>query len=130
MEIQTCSIAGWNNKIEYYHNEEESYHLGVCAYSMFKESEFDRIGSDIIVKQMTELGKNIMDKVQDYAYEGQLTTKWKKALDKFDKFYDEIDSITRELEETLKTERISNLFLIQKRWTNLRSQIFESELYK
>ena len=71
-----------------------------------------------------------MDKVQDYAYEGQLTTKWKKALDKFDKFYDEIDSITRGLEETLKTKRISNLFLIQKRSTNLRSQIFESEEYK
>ena len=79
---------------------------------------------------MTELSKNIMNKVQDFTYEGQLTTKWKKALDKFVNFYDEIDSITRELEETLKIKRISNLFLIQKKSTNLRSQIFESEAYK
>ena len=63
---------------------------------------------------MTELSKNIMNKVQDFAYEGQLTTKWKKVLDKFDNFYDEIDSITIELEETLKTKWISNLFLIQR----------------
>ena len=62
----TCSKRGCDNRIEYYHIGEGDYYCEGCAYYHFKVSEFVKIGSAEIIKLMTELSKNLLDKVQDY----------------------------------------------------------------
>ena len=120
MEELSCNTRGWQTKIEYYNSEENSYYCGICAYSFLQESEFEKIGSVDIIKHMIDLSKNLLDKIQEYTRMEQLTIKWKKVLDQHTRYYNELELIRKELEETLIFKKLSNLLKIQKRSANLK----------
>ena len=118
----TCSKRGCRNKIKYQHIEEEGYYCQECAYSYFKVSEFEKIGSAKIIKMMIELSKNLLDKVEDYAKKENLTTNWREALDQHKIFYEELDKIKIELDEELKAKRQNISHSLQERSTDLKSK--------
>ena len=118
-----CSKRGCSHKIEYHHIKEGHYYCEECAYSYFKVNEFEKIGSAKIVKLMVELSKNLLDKVEDYAMEENLTTNWREALDQHSIFYEELDNIRAELDKELKTERLNILHSLQQKSTDLKSNI-------
>ena len=121
MEDLVWSKKECNNIPEYYNREEDDFYCEECAYSYFDENEFEKIGSVKIIKQMIELSKHLLDKVQDYVNKEQLAIKWKKALSQYLTFYDELKLITNELKDTEENKTLANLFLIQQRSTNLKS---------
>ena len=118
----TCSKRGCSYKIKYHHIEENHYYCKECAYSYFKVSEFEKIGSAKIIKLMTELSKNLLDKVEDYAKKENLTTNWREALDQHKIFYEELDNIKIELDEAHKAERVNISHSLQKKSTDLKSR--------
>ena len=118
----TCSRRGWSYKIEYHHIKEGKYYCQECAYSYFEMNEFEKMGSVEIIKLMIELSKNLLDKVEDYANEENLTTNWREELDQHKIFYEELDNIRTELYKELKTERLNILHSLQQKSTNLKSK--------
>ena len=118
----TCSKRGCSYKIEYHHIKEGKYYCQECAYSYFEMNEFEKIGSVEIIKLMIELSKNLLDKVEDYAKEENLTTNWREELDQHKIFYEEFDNIRTELYKELKTERLNILHSLQQKSTNLKSK--------
>ena len=118
----TCSKRGCSYKIEYQHIKEGKYYCQECAYSYFEMNEFEKIGSVEIIKLMIELSKNLLDKVEDYAKEENLTTNWREELDQHKIFYEEFDNIRIELDKELKTERLNILHSLQQKSTNLKSK--------
>ena len=117
-----CSTKGCDNKIEYQLIGENHYYCQGCAYSYFKVSEFEKIGSAKIVKLMIELSKNLLDKVQDYAKKENLTNNWREALDQHKILYEELDKIRIELDEALKTKSQNISHSLQEKSTNLKSK--------
>ena len=118
----TCSKRGCSNKIKYHHIGENHYYCKKCAYSYFTVSEFEKIGSAEIIKLMTELSKNLLDKVENYAKKENLTTNWSEALDQHKIFHEELDNIRIELDEALKAERLNILHSLQQKSTDLKSK--------
>ena len=118
----TCSKRGCSNKIKYQHIKEGKYYCKECAYSYFNVSEFERIGSDKIIKLMIELSENLLNKVEDYAKKENLTSNWREALDEHKIFYEELDNIRIELDEALRAERENISHSLQKRSTDLKSR--------
>ena len=127
----TCSKRGCGNRIEYQHIGEGDYYCEGCAYCHFTVSEFVKIGSAKIIKQMIELSKNLLDKVEDYAKKENMTNNWREALDQHKIFYEELDNIKIELDEALRAERVIISHSLQKRSTDLKSrQIIFINLFK
>ena len=118
----TCSKIGCSSKIEYQLIEKNHYYCQECAYSYFKVSEFEKIGSAEIIKLMIELSKNLLDKVEDYAKKENLTTNWREALDEHKIFYEELDNIRIELDEVLKTKSQNISHSLQQKSTDLKSK--------
>ena len=118
----TCSKRGCDHNIEYHHIKEGGYYCQGCAYSYFNVSEFEKIGSSEIVKLMVELSKNLLDRVQDYAKEENLTTNWREVLDQLKIFYEELGNIRIELNEALKAERLNISHSLQEKSTDLKSK--------
>ena len=115
------STIEWNNKIQYYNVNEDSYYCEECAYSYFNENEFEKVGSINIIKQVMKLNQNLLYKVQNYAKEEKLAIKWRTELEQFKIFYDELAKANKDLESSLKARRLNNLQFIQTRSTNLKS---------
>ena len=118
----TCSKRGCSYKIEYHHIKEGKYYCQECAYSYFEVSEIEKMGSAEIIKLMIELSKNLLDKVEDYAKEENLTTNWRDELDQHKIFYEELDKIKIELDEALKAKKLKISHSLQKRSTDLKSK--------
>ena len=118
----TCSKRGCSRKIKYQHIEENHYYCKRCAYSYFKGSEFEKIGSAEIIKLMIELSKNLLDKVEDYAKKENLTSNWRESLDQHKIFYKELDNIRIELDKELKAKGLIISHSLQKRSTDLKSK--------
>ena len=118
----TCSTKGCSHKIEYHHIRDGNYYCQGCAYSYLNVSEFVRIGSAEIVKLMIELSKNLLDKVQEYVMEENLTNNWRDALNQHNIFYQELDNIRAELDEALKAKGLNMLQYLQQKSTNLKSK--------
>ena len=117
-----CSTKSCDNKIEYKLIGKNHYYCQGCAYSYFKVSEFEKIGSAEIVKLMIELSKNLLDKVEDYANKENLTTNWREELDQHKIFYEELDNIRIELDEALKTISQNISHSLQQKSTDLKSK--------
>ena len=118
----TCSTKGCSYKIEYHHTEEDKYYCEGCAYSYFKVSEFQKIGSAGIIKLMIKLSKNLLDKVQDYVKEENLTTNWRQALDDHKIFYEELKYLRKELDESLTAKRFNAFIQLLQKSTDLKSK--------
>ena len=118
----TCRNRGCSNKIEYHHIKEDDNYCERCAYSYFNVSEFEKIGSAEIVKLMVELSKNLLDRVQDYAKEENLTTNWREVLDQLKIFYEELGNIRIELNEALKAKTVNISHSLQEKSTDLKSK--------
>ena len=93
MKELTWSEDWWTNRFEYYHAQEDAYYCEKCAYSMFDEREFERVGSDSVIKQMIKLCKSMLDRVKEYAKEQRFELKWRHALEQHKLFYDELIGI-------------------------------------
>ena len=128
MKELICSARGCTYRIKYYNIEEESYYCEGCAYSFFNESEFERIGSPDTIKQIIELCKNLLDKVENYANYEKLTIKWKMMLDFHNSLYDEHNKIKKELEEIQKDKKLWKLPQLLRRSTKLKSNIWRKTL--
>ena len=112
MEDLTCNNKKWNLKPEYHHLKEDWYYWEKCAYSLFKENEFEKVGSIPIIQQMVGLCKNILENVMRYVKEERLEVRWKKELDHHKMLYDELESIRRDLLNVIKTKQLKDLVTI------------------
>ena len=119
----TCGKRWCSNRLEYYHLEQDTYYWEVCAYSMFDESQFEKIGSVAVIKEILELCENLLDYVEYYARIERLEKAWESALDYHKVFAIELNSIKKQLVDALKAKKLKNLLSIQKRSSKLKSAI-------
>ena len=126
MEKISCGTNSCPNKAKYHHDLEEWYYCKSCALTLFKKDECTKIGNISEIQYLLTLCKNLWEEVEEYVSKEQLALKWRHELEAHKVFKAEIDSIEDELKETLDTKILSNLANIDRKISDLKSNLIKN----
>ena len=123
MGYLTCSSYNWRGTIEYCHIEEDLYYWERCAFELFSEGEYERIGSFSAVNYMIELCEDILEGIENYADKEKLLIRWRLVLDQQKILNDELKQIKDDLKELIKSNKFKDLLQVQHRVVKLKSKL-------
>ena len=118
-----------SNPITHHHSIDDRYLCEHCVLVLWNPSEWRLLGSVSSIQILTDLCQDLLNEIKDYASDQQQEMRWKLALDNHKAFENILSDIKADLDKTVRAAQPKDLMKIQKRASDLKMQIEDSEVF-